>query len=418
MSTKPTVPIFIVCGKSPLESYGGGYSTFARNLGKTLVQLGYRVYVVALSDTQNNQETEFGTLITVRTSILRVHTSALPGLPWFAYILANRIKNIMDEKHYARAIIWGIGPWGLTGSVLKLTARDAIIHINNYFTTTKHEWQGSLRALRVTDYGLMIRLKYVGIYHTVVRMLSFLEKIVLTTTDIIVTNYISTEHILMDQFHLSRNKFFRTPFPVSAYMRRTRSRRQKKGLPNQYILYLSRHDPRKGVNFLLRAMRILVSRGTAISLVIAGTGELFAANVKLAHALKLDHWVQFTGFIDNPLPLLQHATVFCLPTVEEGAGALIINEAMSLGLPIVTTICDGITEDIVNGKTGLLVEMGNSKALADGLEKLIRNPQLRKQLGSDAKQEFLKANDISHINNDTKRIVDRALRQLMRGAHT
>ena len=68
MSTKP--PIFIVSGKSPLSGFGGGYSTFARNLGKTLVSLGYPVYIVALGDTPARTKTDFGTLITVNASLL------------------------------------------------------------------------------------------------------------------------------------------------------------------------------------------------------------------------------------------------------------------------------------------------------------------------------------------------------------
>ncbi len=399
-----TNPIFIISGKSPLSGFGGGYSTFSRNLGKTLTKLGFQVYIVALGDANAQKATDFGTLVTVKATIASFNVTALPGLPWFSYKFSIAIKKIMSEyPNGTKAIIWGIGPWGFAGWILKSFFRYPIVHINNYFTTTKHEWKGSLQAVTLQDYGVFIWLKFLLIYHTVVRFLTLLEYFVLSSSDSIVTNYQSTESILTEQFSIPKNKFIRTPFPIEAYIRISNKKHttaRTVNLPKQYILFLSRHDPRKGVNVLLHAAKILSDKKIMMPVIIAGTGELYEANKRLAKKLKLGPYVRFIGFVQDPTPLMQHATIFCLPTFEEGAGALIINEAMSYKLPIVTTSCDGICEDIENGTSGLLVPMGNTQSLANALESVITSPSLRRKLSQGAFRSFLKLNNQKRIRQD------------------
>ena len=396
-----TNPIFIISGKSPLSGFGGGYSTFARNLGKTLLKLHFRVYIIALGDTDSQENTDFGTLITVKAPLLSFNITALPGLPWFSYKFSSRIQKIMSTyPPDTKAIIWGIGPWGLTGSFIKFFSHIPSFHINNYFTTIRHEWKGSLNALGVQDYGILLWIKFICIYYTVVQFLAIWEKITLSTCDSIVTNYFSTEKILVEEFQIPKNKFIRTPFPIQAYIRQGGSNSKPvKGIPKEYILYLSRHDPRKGINMLLHAAKILVERGSMIPLIIGGTGELFEANKKLCAKFKLNNWVKFIGFVSDPTSLMKHATVFCLPTFEEGAGALIINEAMSYKLPIVTTVCDGIQEDIKNGKSGILTPIGDSIKLADALQSVITSSKLRKHLSKNTFKRFQELNNQTLIKN-------------------
>jgi len=316
----------------------------------------------------------------------------------------------MAQYPSVKPILWGIGPWGLAASFLKIFFRDRIVHINSYFTTTKHEWSRSLKALSIQDYGLLVHVKFFVIYHTIVRLLTLLERVVLLTSDTIVTNYQSTERILMQQFHIPKNKFIRTPFPIEAYIRSNKKvpRVAPVHLPKQYILYLSRHDPRKGVNILLHAARILIDRGGMIPLLIGGTGELYLAHQRLSNKLGLDRWVTFMGFIPDATQLMGHATIFCLPTFEEGAGALIINEAMSYKLPIVTTSCDGIVEDIKNETSGLLVPMGNPQALARALERLIHSPSLRQKLSRNAYAQYKHTNNQIKIKEDIYRVLQKS----------
>lgn len=142
---------------------------------------------------------------------------------------------------------------------------------------------------------------------------------------------------------------------------------------------------------------------------IIGAGELLEANKKLAHKLGVARLVKFFGYISDPYPIMRQASVFCLPTLEEGAGALVINEAMALGLPIITTSCDGIPEDIMQGKTGILVAPGNPRALADGLELLLADSQKARALGKNARKRWLKFYTFSAMSRNCRRLLTRLL---------
>ena len=106
---------------------------------------------------------------------------------------------------------------------------------------------------------------------------------------------------------------------------------------------------------------------------------------------------------------MKNAEVFCFPTVEEGAGALIINEAMSLGLPIVATACDGIVEDIENGKSGILVPVKDPSSFAQAIEQLIENPQYAKMLGNNAKKRYKQLFTYARMREDIKQILRKYL---------
>jgi len=413
MSTKSKLKspiIFIVCGKSPLKSYGGGYSTFALNLAKVLKSFGYKIFVVAIGEKNQRIETPYGTLLLFKTFYFDYYTTALPSLPLSSYIFSRGIKKIVEEENCERFIVWGIGPWGFVGSILKNEYKDNMYFINNYFTTLKHEWYGALQALDVKDYGIFVKLKFFFLYHTIVAFLSQLEKIIIFKADLIITNYRSTEIILQKQFGISQSKFTRTTFLTEVYSRQAQEHKKNNiDLPKRYLLYLSRHDPRKGINFLLHAVDILAKKGIHIPLVIAGTGQMIEANKKLAKKLNISDIVHFVGFVNDPTEIMKNAEVFCFPTVEEGAGALIINEAMSLGLPIVATACDGIVEDIENGKSGILVPVKDPSSFAQAIEQLIENPQYAKMLGNNAKKRYKQLFTYARMREDIKQILRKYL---------
>ncbi len=407
MRKENKLPIFIVCGKSPIGASGGGYSAYAYNLAKILRKIGHETFIVALGDKNELVETEVGKLMLVKASFLNVNITALPGLPLFSFVFAKEVNRLARKQGFSKYIVWGIGPWGFAGTLIKLLFNKNVVHINNYFTTTKHEWSGALDALRVSDFGVILKIKYLLIFNTVVRYLTWLEGILLKRADIVITNYKSTEEIIKKQFGINHSRFKRAAFTVGVYARNAaKEEKNNLKLPKKYMLFFSRHDPRKGVNFMLHAMKILEDQGFKVPLLIGGTGDVFEANKRLAEKLELKH-VEFLGFVADTKPLLKNTSAFVFPTMEEGAGALTINEAMSLGAPIVSTACDGIVEDIDNEKSGLLVPMGDAVALAKGMSRLIGNPTFAKTLGKNAKVEYQKRFNFERMERDIKNILTR-----------
>ncbi len=77
---------------------------------------------------------------------------------------------------------------------------------------------------------------------------------------------------------------------------------------------------------------------------------------------------------------LESASIFCMPSRVEPAAAALV-EASAYGLPVVSTYAGGNAERVLHGKTGLLVEAGNSHQLADALRRLLADASLREEMG-------------------------------------
>lgn len=133
------------------------------------------------------------------------------------------------------------------------------------------------------------------------------------------------------------------------------------------VLAVGRLVPQKDFETLLEAFAA-VRRQRPARLVILGEGPLRADLEKHCADLGVSADVSLPGFCANPYPAMAAADVFVLSSRFEGSpGALI--EAMSCGTPVVATDCpSGPRELLAGGRHGRLVPVGDSAALAAGLE--------------------------------------------------
>lgn len=148
------------------------------------------------------------------------------------------------------------------------------------------------------------------------------------------------------------------------------------------FLFLGKINQRKGINDLLNAFASLpIDHQKKVQIILAGTGEEEAAK-QLTQKLGIENNVEFPGWIDEKQrnDLLSQAQAFLLPSYQEGLPMALL-EAMSWGLPCITTPVGGIPEVITDKETGLLVEPGNVQQLARAMETLIEDESLRLNLG-------------------------------------
>jgi glycosyltransferase involved in cell wall biosynthesis len=90
--------------------------------------------------------------------------------------------------------------------------------------------------------------------------------------------------------------------------------------------------------------------------------------------------VVFAGYRDDVPALLAGCDVFCLPSSIEGL-PLVVLEAMAQARPVVATAVGGTPELVVDGETGVLVPAGDADALAEALDRLLRDPERARRLG-------------------------------------
>ena len=164
--------------------------------------------------------------------------------------------------------------------------------------------------------------------------------------------------------------------------------------------------PQKGHLFLLKSIKRLIDSGFRdFELRIAGIGELETELKQFVRQNKLNDHVRFLGalkYASTEMMREYHdADIFVHPSViarngdKEGIPGTIV-EAMSAGLPVVSTFHAGIPYIIENGVTGFLVKEWDVNALAKKIKLLMNNADLREKLGRSA-QKFALENLALHV---------------------
>ena len=116
-----------------------------------------------------------------------------------------------------------------------------------------------------------------------------------------------------------------------------------------------------------------------------------SGSIRPAHASdELEGHVSYVGprYGSEKKNLLAGADLLVFPAFSE-AFPLVVLEAMSFALPVVSTNQGGIPDMVEEGVTGFLVPPGDERLLTDRLERLIRDPDLRKAMGHAGRQRFL-----------------------------
>ncbi|HIQ22713.1 MAG TPA: glycosyltransferase [Planctomycetes bacterium] len=148
------------------------------------------------------------------------------------------------------------------------------------------------------------------------------------------------------------------------------------------LLCVGRLVPVKGLKYLFQALRQLLDRGPKAELLLVGHGYHRPKLEGLAWELGITGQVSFLGrvpFGPELFRLYREADIFVLPSLSEGIPKTLL-EAMASGLPIVATRVGGVPDVVKDGKTGLLVAPRSPGELAEAIERIIREGELRRKL--------------------------------------
>jgi len=160
------------------------------------------------------------------------------------------------------------------------------------------------------------------------------------------------------------------------------------------LLFLSNLLPSKGVETLLDTCAILKNRGIAFRLELVGSETAQIGRERLNEMISargLEGCTDYRGPLDGEKKQAAYrgADGFVLPTRED-LSPLVLMEAFSAGLPIVSSRVGGIPEIVSEGVTGFLCAGTDPEEWAAPLERLLRDEALRKRMGSAARQRYEK----------------------------
>jgi glycosyltransferase involved in cell wall biosynthesis len=222
------------------------------------------------------------------------------------------------------------------------------------------------------------------------------EKIMLKNADLIIANSKHTKEEIEGMG--IPGEFIEVVYPgfdlPLSSMERKESYHTHKG-DSIKLLSVANCSPLKGLDTLIAAIHRLDNPGIALDVV--GDDNFDPNYCKIIKekvlACELEKRVIFHGLMDpkNLSGFYSEADIFVLPPFYEPLG-IVFAEAMSFGLPIIATNVGGIPELVADGENGLLVPPGDIDSLADAIDKLASDAELRERFGRSGYEKSKKLN--------------------------
>ncbi len=152
-----------------------------------------------------------------------------------------------------------------------------------------------------------------------------------------------------------------------------------------YVGHLDRESRHKGVQYLIRAMRI-VRESLDAKLVVAGRGNYIDRYRRLAADEGVPEDIIFAGFIpEDEMPLyFNSADLLVLPSCDRAEGfGMVLIEAQACGTPVIGTDVGGIPFAVDDGVTGLIVPPGDVLGLAGAIVRVLDDPDLYRAMAEN-----------------------------------
>ncbi|MBK8313452.1 MAG: glycosyltransferase family 4 protein [Acidobacteria bacterium] len=404
--------IIFVTGMDPIKGSGGG-SSYIRSHGRAAQAAGYEPHIFCLSDRDEVVSADFGFVHRTYTpfrsrGILRIRPDSQGSFikNWVASLIYTGHFIPFNESRLAKSIInylkgnpgphliHGFHNWGCVGLKVReqLNGSGIVVKvINSFYTTGENE--ARLKLIGTFKSGTRLQMAFQSIeWLWIATVAAFYERRAYKNSDLVLVNYESVRR-LFKQKHGAGAETRKCPYtseialtgiadpegadlesaPVSAV---------------PLILTVSRHDPRKGLDVLIRALADLKQRGVAYRACLTSGGSMLESHKKLADLSRLTD-LHFTGWVERVAPYFKNVDIFVLPSIQEGSGSVSMLEAMQHGLAIVASDIDGIPEDVTNEESALLIPPGDPAELSKALERLISDDGLRTRLGQAARKRYL-----------------------------
>jgi glycosyltransferase involved in cell wall biosynthesis len=179
------------------------------------------------------------------------------------------------------------------------------------------------------------------------------------------------------QIAISLDRIFVLRNPVDIERIRTRAARNTDGWsgPGPHLLAMGRCAHEKGFDLLILSLAQVRERFVNADLLLAGTGPEESSLKALCRQLRLEAAVHFAGHMEDPSALFPAASLFVLPSRQEGMPNAML-EAAAAGLPIVATPASGGIVDLLGGQPGTwLTSEISAAALATAIEEALSSLQ-------------------------------------------
>lgn len=160
--------------------------------------------------------------------------------------------------------------------------------------------------------------------------------------------------------------------------------------------------PEKGHEYALRAIKMLISRGKKVKLILIGDGERKKQLQKLALELGIMDSVVWMGFQNDPRKFISIFDVLLMASFAVETFSMAILEILAMNKAVIATDMGGTSEAVINGKNGFIIKPKDPDDIADKINLLMENPILLNQFSHNARKSVVERFDIQQMVNSTE----------------
>ncbi len=223
------------------------------------------------------------------------------------------------------------------------------------------------------------------------------------------------ERLLARQYHVGKDSQFETIHTGMDLARFSgqpdvKSIRASMGIPESVFLIgtVGRLSRQKAPSDFVRAAAQVHQTHPDAHFLWVGGGELMQETRELVRSLGLEEVFHFADHRTDVSDVLKSMDCFVLASHWEGF-SLSVLEAMAVGLPVIVSRVSGAAEAVLDGETGFVVPIGDSRALAAAMQRMIADPQIAKAFGRSGRQRLEQKFTMENMIRNIERLYEKVV---------
>ncbi len=346
---------------------------------------------------QGSFETKQIPLIIKHYNVLPKRSYLIP--PWSLFFLSNyarAVVNVIRKQNLGLIHAHFAYPEGFVGLLAKKETRKPLI-------VTVHG--SDILVEPSTGYGIRLEGRYDASVRKVLQNADAVIAASKATFNEASKIVKSVEKVHLISNGVDTNRF--NPNLDSSGLKR------KLGLNKQFVVFsLRSHEPKYGLEYLVRSVPIVTKQRNDIIFVIGGDGSLRKYHEKLAFELGVGEKIMFTGKIssDDVPSYYALSDIVVVPSLQEAFG-LAVSEAMACGKPVIGSDVGGIPDQIIDGFSGLLAKPRDSLNIAEKILWLITHNDEAKRMGINGRRRVEEKYDIEKRTESIVSLYEQILRK-------
>jgi len=301
----------------------------------------------------------------------------------FSYYRVNDLGCIEFSGKYPENLLEEINNYSIVAGTIARTLDFDVIHSHDWLT-----YPAGIHAKSVTGKPMVIHVHATDFDRSrgkVNPQVYAIEKDGMDHADHIITVSNLTRNTVIEKYHQDPRKVTTVHNAVEPMSTEIEAINSKKGTKDKVITFLGRITMQKGPEYFVEAAALVLKKAKNVRFVMAGSGDMMNAMIRLAAQRNISDRFHFTGFMkgNQVYEVLKSSDVYVMPSVSEPFGISPL-EAMQCGVPTIISKQSGCAEIL---EKAIKTDYWDTEAMADAMYSIITYPNMYEYLKVEGKKE-------------------------------